>query len=70
MTKFKGFEVNIIEKLVKQEILRVRYSYLYKDYYKSLKLILKKNRKTINYLKIHYFAYHKKLLLWFFLELH
>lgn len=45
MTKFKGFEVNILEKLVKEEILRVRYSYLYKDYYKSLKLILKKTEK-------------------------
>ncbi|GEM_PF-7134049 len=42
MTKFKGFEVNILEKLVKEEILRVRYSYVYKNYYKSLKLILKK----------------------------
>lgn len=42
MTKFKGFEVNIIEKLVKEEILRVKYSYFYKDYYKSLKYLLKK----------------------------
>jgi hypothetical protein len=42
MTKFKGYEVNILEKLVKEEILRVRYSYLFKDYYKSLKYLLKK----------------------------
>jgi len=45
MTKFKGFEVNILEKLVKEEILRVKYSYFYKDYYKSLKYLLKKLEK-------------------------
>lgn len=45
MTKFKGFEVNILEKLVKEEINRVRFSYIYRDYNKALKLILKKIEK-------------------------
>lgn len=45
MTKFKGYEVSILINLVKQEKERVKYSYFFKDYHKSLKLLLTKLNK-------------------------